>query len=109
MLAWLAEQRIREAQRRGDFNHLPGAHRPLPPDALDSLVPAHLRMAMRVIYNAGGLPSDIILRRDLATLEARISEEEADRMPGSIHQTDADIRVLRERHLELLTALKRRL
>ncbi len=64
----LAEQRIAEAQTRGEFDDLPGKGRPL---ALgdDVLVPEELRAAYRLLKNAGVVPPEVGLRRDIAELE----------------------------------------
>jgi hypothetical protein len=48
----LAEQKIAEAVSRGEFDHLPGAGKPLDLDE-DALVPEDLRMACRILKNAG--------------------------------------------------------
>ncbi len=64
----LAERRIAEAIERGELDNLPGAGRPLELDN-DSDVPPELRAAYRVLKNAGMLPPELELRRELATAE----------------------------------------
>ena len=54
----LAEQRIREAQERGEFDNLPGAGAPLALDD-DALVPEELRAAYRILKNAGYVPPEL--------------------------------------------------
>lgn len=54
----LAEQRIKEALERGDLEGLPGAGRPLELDD-DALVPEELRLANRILKNAGYTPADL--------------------------------------------------
>ena len=51
-LAWLAEERIRQAQARGEFDDLPGQGRPLVFDD-DPLAPEELRVAWRLLRGAG--------------------------------------------------------
>ena len=64
----LAEAQIRQAIERGDLDNLPGAGKPLSlPD--ETLVPEELRMAYRVLKNAGFIPEEVRLRRDIAELE----------------------------------------
>jgi hypothetical protein len=63
----LAEARIAEAMERGDFDHLEGAGRPLSLDD-DLLVPEHLRVAFRILKNAGYLPPELELRREISEL-----------------------------------------
>jgi hypothetical protein len=48
----LAETKILEAASRGELDGLPGAGRPLDLDD-DALVPEELRMASRILKNAG--------------------------------------------------------
>jgi len=64
----IAEQRIREAQERGEFDNLPGAGKPLDLED-DADVPAELRTAYRILKNSGFLPPEIELRRDIANVE----------------------------------------
>jgi len=62
----LAEERIKQAQERGDFDDLPGRGRPLDLDD-DAHVPAELRMAWRVLKNAGCLPPELLAEREINT------------------------------------------
>ena len=64
----LAEARIREAMERGEFDGLPGEGRPLALDD-DSMVPAELRMAYRILRNANCLPPELDARREIRELE----------------------------------------
>jgi hypothetical protein len=61
----LAERRIAEAVARGDFDHLPGAGRPLAFED-ESWIPPELRMAYRILKNAGFVPPEVEQRRELA-------------------------------------------
>ncbi len=63
----LAEARIAEAIERGDFDNLEGAGRPLDLDD-DLLVPEELRVAYRILKNAGYLPRELELRREITEL-----------------------------------------
>ena len=51
----IAEQRIREACERGAFDSLPGAGKPLELED-DSHIPEDLRMAYKLLKNAGYVP-----------------------------------------------------
>ena len=53
-IAIVAEQRIREAMERGEFDDLPGKGRPLDLEE-DSGVPEELRMAWKLLKNGGYL------------------------------------------------------
>jgi hypothetical protein len=61
----IAEEKIREAVERGEFDHLPGAGKPLPDEDELALVPPELRMAYRVLKNAGYIPEEVRLRREI--------------------------------------------
>jgi hypothetical protein len=54
----LAERRIEEAIARGELDDLPGAGRPLELDD-DRLVPEELRLAYRILKNAGYVPPEV--------------------------------------------------
>ena len=64
----LAEQRILEAQRRGEFDDLPGKGKPLVLEDL-SWVPDELRIGYMVLKNAHVLPPEAELLKDIHTLE----------------------------------------
>ncbi|EHV3764686.1 DUF1992 domain-containing protein [Salmonella enterica] len=62
-----AERHIIEAQRKGEFDNLPGRGEPLILDD-DSHVPAELRAGYRLLKNAGCLPPELEQRRDAIQL-----------------------------------------
>ncbi|HVJ60440.1 MAG TPA: DUF1992 domain-containing protein [Burkholderiaceae bacterium] len=53
----LVDARIEEARLRGEFDNLPGAGKPLPEE--DMSVPEELRLAHRILKNAGVLPPEL--------------------------------------------------
>lgn len=53
----LIEQRIREATARGEFDDLPGTGQPMQLDD-DLLVPEEVRVAHRILKNAGYVPPE---------------------------------------------------
>ncbi|MBI4446722.1 MAG: DUF1992 domain-containing protein [Acidobacteria bacterium] len=63
----IAEQKIEEAMIRGDFENLSLKGKPLKIDLL-SEVPGELRLAFSVLRNAGLLPPEMELRREIVTL-----------------------------------------
>ena len=78
----LAEQRIHEAAGQGAFDDLPGAGQPLSLDD-DAAVPAELRNAYRLLKNAGYLPPELQLRRDIAAAEQLLAlAEQAEERAG---------------------------
>lgn len=64
----IAEERILEAQRRGDFDDLPGKGKPLQLEDL-SWLPEDLRIGYHVLKNAHVLPPEAELLKDIHTLE----------------------------------------
>ena len=78
----IVEERIREAMRAGAFDGLPGAGRPLDLDD-DRMVPEDLRMAFRILRNAGFVPPELEQRKEAADLrrlieagtEARVDDD----------------------------------
>ena len=64
----IAEERILEAQRRGDFDDLPGKGQPLRLEDL-SWLPEDLRIPYHVLKNAHVLPPEAELLKDIRTLE----------------------------------------
>lgn len=64
----LAEDRIREAMERGEFDDLPGRGRPLVLED-DRHIPDDLRLAYKILKNADCLPPEIELRKEIQTTE----------------------------------------
>ena len=72
IFAKIAEQRIREAIENGEFDNLEGMGKPL--DLSDeSWIPEDLRMAYRVLKNAGCLPAELELRKEVTNLRDLIN------------------------------------
>ncbi|AIQ47017.1 molecular chaperone DnaJ [Paenibacillus sp. FSL R7-0273] len=72
MLSWLAEQRIQEAMRNGEFADLPGHGKPLELEDLSG-VPEELRMSFKIMKNAGLVPEELTLRAECVSLEELIA------------------------------------
>ena len=68
ILDWIVEQRICEAIARGEFEQLPGAGQPLQLDD-DRLIPEDLRVAYRILKNAGYAPPEVQCLRQIADLQ----------------------------------------
>ena len=68
----IIEAKIAQAQRAGAFDDLPGAGKPLDLDE-DLLVPEDVRMAYRILRNAGFVPAEIEARREVADLQKLIA------------------------------------
>ncbi len=64
----IAERRIQEAIECGEFDDLPGKGKPLDLGEDDRTVPAELRMAYRMLKNAGLLPPEVELHKEILRL-----------------------------------------
>jgi len=72
MFAILAENKIREAMLKGEFDDLPGQGKPLQLDDL-SMVPEELRAGYIMLKNAGVLPEEMQLQKEIVNLQRLIS------------------------------------
>ncbi|MCF6139252.1 DUF1992 domain-containing protein [Pseudalkalibacillus berkeleyi] len=70
--AGMAEEKIRAALRRGEFDNLPGKGKPLPKDDLAG-VPDELRIGYKILKNSGFVPPEVQLKKDIVTLEELIA------------------------------------
>ncbi|HHI96610.1 MAG TPA: DUF1992 domain-containing protein [Thermodesulfatator atlanticus] len=77
----LAEQRIQEAMKNGEFDNLPGKGKPLKLEDLSN-IPEELRLAYKVLKNAGFLPPEVELLKEIKTVEDLLEhmEEEEHRV-----------------------------
>jgi len=73
----IVEAKIAEAQRAGAFADLPGAGKPLVLDD-DRLVPEDVRMAYRILRNAGYVPPEVEARKEAAGLRRLIAATAAE-------------------------------
>ncbi len=62
---------------RGDLDDLPGAGKPLELDD-DALVPEDLRLAYRILKNAGYVPAEVGALNEIAQLERLVAAAEVD-------------------------------
>ena len=62
------EEAVARARARGEFDDLPGAGRPLDLQD-DALVPEDVRVAYRVLRNAGFVPPEVLHLREIGELE----------------------------------------
>jgi hypothetical protein len=90
----IAEQRILAAQRRGDFDALPGTGRPLDLSE-DLMIPAEVRTRMRLMRNAGVVPPEV------ADLRALASTEVGDDSAHGAGRVEALLNLLEQRGLGL--------
>jgi len=68
----IAEERIREAAKNGEFDNLPGKGQPLNLED-DSHLPQDIRLAYKILKNADCLPPELELRKEIRTTEALLA------------------------------------
>ncbi|KON89799.1 hypothetical protein AF332_25295 [Sporosarcina globispora] len=69
----LSEDRIKKAYKDGEFDNLPGYGKPLPYDDLSS-VPENMRMAYRIMKNAGFTDEESQMKKEMLTIEDLIKK-----------------------------------
>jgi hypothetical protein len=97
----LAEARIRQAIKDGEFENLPNSGQPLDLEEYFS-APAELRMAYSILKNANCVPVEVEILKDIARLEAAIDGES-----HSVERANLQ-RKLADRKTELAVRLERR-
>jgi hypothetical protein len=101
ILATIAERRILEAMAKGEFDDLPGRGEPLKLEDDLAGVPADLRMAYRILKNAGFIPPEVELQREIVSLRELVDAAEDDTERRRLR------RELEHRRLRLALLLKR--
>ena len=69
----IIEERIKKAQRKGEFDNLPGSGEPLNLED-DRFVPEDLRLAFKILKNADCVPPEIELKKEIKQIEALMSK-----------------------------------
>jgi hypothetical protein len=95
----IAENKIRDAVHRGEFDNLSGAGRPLDLDEYFK-PPEHLRMAFSILKSANCVPAAVELLNEVAMLERRLAAASETEKP-------AIRRALADRRTQLAVALER--
>jgi len=65
----IVEERIRKAQKRGLFENLTGAGKPLPRDVIGNTVSEDLRLSYRILKNADCLPPEVEVQKEISRTE----------------------------------------
>lgn len=84
--AKIIEERIRVAQKKGEFDNLPGSGKPLVLEEYGN-VPEDLRLAYKILKNADCLPPEIELMKEIRQTEDLLA---------SLKDTDEKYRVLKK-------------
>lgn len=96
-----SEDKIRKAQQDGVFDNLPGQGKPLKLEDL-SAIPEELRMAYKIMKNAGFNPEEHKLKSEIKTIEdlMAVSQDE--------HQISIFKRQINEKTIRLNSLIKKR-
>jgi hypothetical protein len=87
----IIEEKIRQAQREGLFDNLAGKGKPLQLDD-DSRIDPSLRASYRILKNAGILPQEMQLRREVYDLRQLLSKsEDEDEAKQLVHEINEKI------------------
>lgn len=78
IFAKIAERRIIEAIENGEFDNLEGVGKPINFED-ETWIPEDLRMAYRILKNAGCIPPELELRNEVINLSALINTIDDDK------------------------------
>jgi hypothetical protein len=88
----IAERKIMEAIRNGEFENLLNHGKPIDLDE-DPFIPQELRMAYRILHNSGCIPPELEIRNEIISLRSMIN---------SLDDDKERIRKIRELNYKLL-------
>ena len=74
----IAERIIREAMENGEFDNLEGSGKPLNFED-ETWIPEDLRIAYRILKNAGCIPPEIELRKEIINMSSLINTIDDDK------------------------------
>lgn len=94
---------IAQAIKKGDFDNLPGKGQPLDLESYFKL-PKESRMAFHVLKNAGYLPAEILIRKEIVSLKEQLSltkdEKEKGRLIRQIDQKKMALEIAKAERLK---------
>lgn len=95
----LAENRIREAMKNGEFDNLSNAGQPIDHDAYFAM-PEDVRMAYSILKNANCVPEEVALLNEIARLQAVVqstcSARVRDEAATALREQELRLSVLRD-------------
>lgn len=104
VIGWIAEQRIEESMRRGEFDNLEGKGKKIVFED-DSMVPEDLRMAYKMLKNAGYVPEEFLEDKEIVTatelLAAATDEQERYRQMQKLNLLVLKVNARRRRPVNL--------
>ncbi len=101
-LTQIAESKIREAIQKGELKNLPGAGKRIKIDNM-LFVPAEDRLAYTILKNAGLAPNEVLLKKEMETLQNSINDctemDVKDSLKKRLEQTTIRYRIIMEKRL----------
>lgn len=73
----LVEERIKKAQKKGEFDNLEGSRKPITFE--DENVPQELRLSHKILKNSGFLPPEVELKKKITQTEQLLETTGVDR------------------------------
>ena len=88
----IIEDRIQRAQQEGAFENLPGNGKPLDFED-DSFIPEDLRLSYKILKNAGCLPIEMELRKEIYNLRQLLDRAIDPETRRKLHKELTDLRL----------------
>ena len=101
----IAEDKIKEALERGEFDNLPGSGKPLQDLGAYFAAPENVRISYSVLKSSGFVPEEIELLREIEGLKARLVACHQDPTRA---KTKSEIRHLRLKYDLIIESYRRR-
>lgn len=96
----MAEEKIQQALKNGDFDNLPGKGKPQQLEDL-SAMPPDMRMSYLMMKNSGYLPEEVAVRKEIVSLEELIDlckdPEEKERHRKKLSEKELKWRMMMEK------------
>jgi len=105
----IAEAKIKEAIKEGEFDNLPGKGKPLKLEDL-SRVPEQLRAAYILLKNAEMLPVELELKKEIVTLQKLVAcctHEEKAELQSKLNERILRFNILMEKRRAVISAFYR--
>ena len=67
----IVEERIKKAQKKGEFENLPGKGQPLPEE--DMNIPEDIRLAYKILKNADCIPPELEVKKEIRSTKELLS------------------------------------
>ena len=67
----IVEERIKRAQKKGEFKNLPGKGKPLPEE--DMNIPEDIRLAYKILKNADCVPPELEVKKEIRNTQELLS------------------------------------